>query len=219
MTLTQLKNKFNNLLSNINGSTSVNFSTTVAAGYEALTLASVMQEYKRVYGQILNFTHPASNSFVNQKPGKFRLNRSFKIEFQNGNTFYFATDLEVFGLEAYQQQKPIGVLFEADVVVIPESQASDVINNFNGYPAPQHIDSAYECKFGKYNKGQLRELLGLKRHLSFLGPSSSTGPTIFSAQIINSNPPIPLKMVRPRLQKFFDISTARLYDLEQIIIN
>jgi hypothetical protein len=219
MTLAQLKNKFNNLLGNINGSSSVNFSNTVAAGYEALTLASVMLEYKRVYGNVINLIHPTSSSFVNQKPGKFRINRSFKLEFQNGESFYFATDLEVFGLEAFQQKRPMGVLFEADVVVIPEIHANDIINNYNGYPAPQHIDSAFECKFGKYNKGQLRELLGLKRHLCFLNINPSSKPTIYSTQITNSVPDIPLKMVRPRLQKFFDRSTATLYDLEQIIVN
>lgn len=219
MSLAALKTKFNSLLRSINGSSSTNFATTVETGYEALALASVMTEYKRVYGRIISLTHPTNSKFLNQKPGKFRLDRSFKIEFQSGQTFYFAADIEVFGLEALNQNRPIGVLFEADVVVIPEPLANDVINNFRGYPAPQHIDSAYECKFGSYHKGQLRELLGLKRHLSYLNGNTTTRPTLFATPILNSQPAIALKMVRPRRHKFLDITTATLYDLEQIIVN
>ena len=108
---------------------------------------------------------------------------------------------------------------KADVVVVPEPLANDVINNFGGYPAPQHIDSAYECKFGSYQKGQLRELLGLKRHLGYLNGSAAKTPTLFTTPILNSHPAIALKMVRPRRLKFFDKTTASLYDLEQIIVN
>ncbi len=221
MSLAALKTKFNSLLSNINGSTSTNFATTVETGYEALALAAVMTEYKRVYGRIDRLTHPTNGKFLNQKPGKFRTGRSFKIEFQSGETFYFAADIEVFGLEAFNQNRPIGVLFEADVVVIPEQFANDVINNFRGYPAPQHIHSAYECKFGSYHKGQLRELLGLKRHLCYLnGNATATATaTLFTTQIVSSSPAIALKMIRPRVHKFFDRTTATLYDLEQIIVN
>ncbi|MEQ8909533.1 MAG: hypothetical protein RIC95_10100 [Vicingaceae bacterium] len=219
MTLPQLKNKFNGLLGTLNGSSSTNFATTVAAGYEALALAAVMNEYKRVYGRIRSFAQPTNSRFLNQKPGKFRINRSFKIEFNNGQSFYFAADIEVFGLEAFNKKIPIGILFEADVVVIPENCANDVINNFRGYPAPQHIDSAYECKFGQYNKGQLRELLGLKRHLCYLNGPPSRKPTLFSLQINNSQPEIALKMVRPKRHKFFDRPTSLLFDLEQIVVN
>jgi len=219
MSLEALKTKFNSLLSNINGSNSINFATTVETGYEALALAAVMTEYNRVYGRINSLTHPTNSKFLNQKPGKFRIDRSFKIEFQSGQTFYFAADIEVFGLEAFNQNRPIGILFEADVVVIPEPLANDVINNFRGYPAPQHIDSAYECKFGSYHKGQLRELLGLKRHLSYLNGNAARTPILFTTPVLNSHPSIALKMVRPRRHKFFDKTTATLYDLEQIIVN
>lgn len=219
MSLASLKAKFNTLLTGINGSVSGNFATTVETGYEALVLAAVMQEYKNAYGPLTRLTHPVSSNFLNQKPGKFRIDRSFRMDFQSGESFYFAADIEVFGLEAFNRSTPVGILFEADVVVIPEPFATDVINNFRGYPAPQHIHSAYECKFGSYHKGQLRELLGLKRHLSYLnGPPAAT-QTLFSRQVLNSHPPIALKMARPRIHKFFDRTTATLYDLEQILIN
>lgn len=218
MSLELLKTKFNSLLTSINGSSSTNFATTVETGYEALALVSVMTEYKRVYGGIISLTLPTNSKFLNQKPGRFRIDRSFKIEFLSGQIFYFAADIEVFGLEALNQKRPIGILFEVDVVVIPEQFANDVINNFNGYPAPQHIDSAYECKFGSYHKGQLRELLGLKRHLCYLNRNASTTRTLFTTPILSSQPPIALKMVRPKRLKFFDQTTAILFDLEQIIV-
>lgn len=218
MSIATLKARFNSILSSINRSTTTNFSTTVETAYEALTLASVMNEYKRVYGNIANVIHPIHSGFLNQKPGKFRVERSFRIDFVNGETFFFAADVEVFGLNAFSRGLPGGMVFEADVVVIPENHHLDVINNFNGYPAPQHLHSAYECKFGSYNKSQLREFLGLKRHISFLGNGHPPTHTLFSNPIVNSFPAIALKMVRPRTQKFFDLSTATLYDLEQIIV-
>jgi len=190
----------------------------VEAGYEALTLAEVMIEYKNVYGTILRVTHPTDNKFLNQSPGRFKVERSFKIEFSSGQIFYFAADIEVFGLRALNENMPLGILFEADVLVIREENVSNILHNFRGFPAPQHIDSAYECKFGKYNKGQLRELLGLRRHLSYLSPSNSTATLLFKEWVRNSNPPIALKMVRPRTHIFFDIQTSKIYDLEQIII-
>jgi hypothetical protein len=215
--LEQMKSRFNGLLATINGSSSTNFSTTVETGYEALALATVMAEYRRAHGAIMNLTHPTNNSFLNQKPGRFRIDRSFKMDFVNGKSFYFAADVEVFGLEALNNSAPTGTLFEADIVVIPTHNANAVIRNFQGYPAPQHIDSAYECKFGSYHKGQLREFLGLKRHLCFLGGHPSTKPQLFGIPILQSRPDIALKLVRPRIQRFFDTSTASLYDLEQII--
>lgn len=216
--LQQLKNRFNGLLISINGSSSTNFSTTVETGYEALVLAAVMTEYRRVHGTITSLIHPTSSSFLNQKPGRFRIDRSFKMDFANGISFYFAADIEVFGLVALNNSAPMGALFEADIVVIPELKAKDVINNFWGYPAPQHLDSAYECKFGSYHKGQLRELLGLKRHLCFLGGHPSTKPQLFDIPNQQSRPDIALKLVRPRIQMFFDNITASLYDLEQIVV-
>lgn len=219
MSLTTLKNKFNSLLSTLNGTTTVNFSTTVETAYEALVLANVMNEYKRIFGPLRNLTHPTHSSFLNQKPGRFRTDRAFKLEFANNHSFYVAADIEVFGLEALDQGRPIGILFEADVVVIPEVHANEVVTTFRGYPAPQHIHSAYECKFGSYNKGQLREFLGLKRHLCFLGNQGVSATRLFTSIIANSFPPIYLKMARPRRHKFFDRTTATMYDLEQLIIN
>ena len=219
MSLATLKSKFNTLLTAINGTTTFNFSTTVETAYEALVLANVMNEYKRIFGPLLNLTHPTNNKFLNQKPGRFKIDRAFKLDFPNNVSFYVATDIEVFGLEALNLNRAVGILFEADVVVIPEAAANDVLTTFRGYPAPHHIHSAYECKFGSYNKGQLREFLGLKRHLCFLGNHTGhTSTTLFSSAVSNSTPPVALKMARPRRQKFFDRTTATLYDLEQLII-
>lgn len=219
MSIAALRSKFDHLLTTINGSTSTNFSTTVETAYEALVLARVMTEYHTVYGTIQSVIYPSHISFLNQKPGKFRVSRSFKIEFTGGHSFYFAADVELLGLNALKAGRPEGVKFETDVVVVPEHAVNDVINLFDGYPAPQHLDSIYECKFGSYNKGQLRELLGLKRHTSFLQSSLHIRPTLFSQTVNNSYPAIAIKMARPVVHRFFDRATATFYDLEQIIVN
>lgn len=224
MSIVKLKSKFDSLLNRLNGASVTKFSSTVESAYEALVLAEVMTEYKRIKGTINTITVPVAGSFLNQSPGKFNLNKSFKIEFANRESFYFAADVEVWGLAALEQNSRVGVLFEADVVVIPEYHALDVINNFDGYPAPQHLDSVYECKFGKYSKNQLRELLGLRRHISYLAGRSMTHANnhdshkLFNFQTLNAEPGIPLKMVRPVRRTFFDLDTASLYDLQEVVV-
>lgn len=222
MSLARLKTRFNSILTSINGSSATGFSTSVENAFEALTLVTVMNEYKRVYGNIHTLVHPTNPKFLNQKPGNFWIERSFRIDFVSGHSFYFTADVEVFGLEALNTNSPSGVLFEADVIVIPTDKVNDIINNFNRHPAPQHIDSAFECKYGHFNKSQLRELLGLKRHLSYINGhgrhTAVSTPQLFSMPVRNSTPPIALKMARPRRLTFFDLNTARLYDLEQIVV-
>jgi len=219
MSLATLRSRFDSLLTAINGTSSSNFSTRVENAYEALVLARVMTEYHAVYGTIRSFSFPIHAGFLNQSPGRFFVERSFKIVFASGQTFYFSADVEIFGLKAYNIGSPVGIKFEADVVVIPETAVTDITNIFNGYPAPQHLDSIYECKFGSFNKGQLRELLGLKRHITFLQRPRHLKPRLFSQQIHNSNPPIAVKMARPTVRRFLDGATADFYDLEQIIVN
>jgi hypothetical protein len=161
---------------------------------------------------------------LNQAPGKFSIDKSFRIDFANGESYYFAADVEVFGLTAMLQNSPQGMLFEVDVVVIPKQRVHDMLNNYRGYPAPQHIDSVYECKFGKYHKGQLRELLGLRRHISYLEGDSIRHAInhvpnhLFYFEILNSSPPIPVKMIRPLRCSFFDLATASLYDMQEVVI-
>jgi hypothetical protein len=224
MNIAILKNKFDSLLKTLNGTTVAQFSSTVESGYEALVLAKVMAEYVRIKGGIVAIDAPPAGSFINQGPGRFRIGKSFRIEFANGESFYFAADVEVFGLAALNQIRPVGILFEADVVVIPQAFAQDIINNYDGYPAPQHLDSVYECKFGQYSKGQLRELLGFRRHVSYLrgrsmNPANNNNPRhLFKFKVLNSNPPIAVKMARPKTRVFFDIDTASLYDLQELKI-
>jgi hypothetical protein len=226
MTLQALKSKFNKLVRELNNNRRVDmgFSTVVEAGYEALVLAQVMKEYRRIHGPAIRVEPPARGSFLNQKPGQFRTDKAFEITFQKGRSFYFATDIELFGLYCTVDKRPHGMLFEADIVVIPVENIVEVLSTFRGYPAPQHLHAVYECKFGKYNKGQLRELLGLRRHLSALnGNDVATrhpDPTALHEYVCkNAKPSIPIKMVRPRLQKFFDQETANLYDLQQLAIS
>lgn len=225
MTLQALKNKFNKLLRELNNNRKVDvgFSTVVEAGYEALVLAQVMKEYRRVYGPAIKVEPPALRTFLNQKPGQFRTDKAFEVTFQNGISFYFAADIELFGLHCTVDKRPHGMLFEADVVVIPAKNLVEVLSKFRGYPAPQHLHAVYECKFGKYDKGQLRELLGLRRHLTALSDvdvaTRRPDPAALHQFVCkNASPSIPIKMVRPRLQRFYDQETANLYDLQQLAV-
>jgi hypothetical protein len=224
MTLPQLRSKFDGILSSLNSNPTVNFCSAVESAYEAYVLARVIKEYARVYGGVTNIVHPSSSSFLNQKPGKFRTTRAFKVTYNSGGTFYFATDIEVYGLTTMQAKAPLGVKFEADVVVIHEHHVQEVDQVFRGYPAPQHLDSVYECKFGTFSKGQLRELLGLRRHISMLHgslylPSPPDPNALDYRPVRNASPSIGVKMARPKQLDFFDIHTQLLYDLQQIVIN
>src|ERR1700761_2206428 len=101
MSLAQLRVKFDTLLKRLNASAITHqFSSTVENAYEALVLVNVMAEYARVNGGILTMIGPPAGSFLNQGPGKFRINKSFKIDFTNGESFYFSADIEIFGLAA-----------------------------------------------------------------------------------------------------------------------
>jgi len=225
MTVQTLKNKFNRLVRELNNNRRLDmgFSTVVEAGYEALVLAQVMKEYSRIYGPATKVAPPARRTFLNQKPGQFRTDKAFEVTFQKGRSFYFAADIELFGLYCTVDKRPHGMLFEADIVVIPVENLVEVLTTFRGYPAPQHLDAVYECKFGKYNKGQLRELLGLRRHLTALngGDVATRHPdpaALHQFACKNARPSIPIKMVRPSLRKFFDEETANLYDLQQLAL-
>jgi|GEM_PF-2579506 len=225
MTLPQLKTKFNRLVRELNNNKKIDmgFSTIVASGYEALVLAQVMKEYRRVYGRVSKVDAPAQGIFLNQKGGQFRTERAFRVSFQSGAVFFFATDIELFGLKSKIEKRPCGLKFEADVVVISEKHIDEVLDLFGGYPGPQHLDAVYECKSGKYDKGQLRELLGLRRHLSMLRENFMSLRPVDAKRLhhftcLNASPAIPIKMVRPKLEKFFDEETANLYDLQQLAI-
>jgi hypothetical protein len=222
MTTGQLRTKFDTILGNLNSNPTINFCNAVEAAFEALVLASAISEYARVYGGVRAITHPSSPQFLNQKPGKFRTARAFKVKFNSGQSFYFATDIELYGLAG--MKRPLGIKFEADVVVIDKTHIIDIDRIYRGYPAPQHLHSVYECKFGKYNKGQLRELLGLRRHVSFLRgdhvtPIPPQPNALDQRPIVNADPTIAVKMARPYARAFFDMQTQMLYDLQQIVVN
>jgi hypothetical protein len=220
--LSDLHDKFNGLLENLNATSARSFCNTVESAYEALVLASVMTEYARLKGGVASIFNPPSDQLLNLAPGRFSAEKAFLVFFNNGESFFFAADVEIFGLLAKERRKPGGMLFEADVVVIPEKFAGEVLHKYNGYPAPMHLDSVYECKFGQYNKGQLRELLGLRRHISYLthrlvkpiyGPNN-----LFNLKVQNSYPPVPVNLVRPAFLSFFDVETTALYDLQQLVV-
>lgn len=219
MTLADIKLKFDGLLGSISAPGSTRFSTTVEKAYEALVLADVMREYVRIEGAINTIAPPAAGEFLNQGPGMFRKERSYRIDFTNGKSFYFAANINVFG-----QNAPHGIKFEADIIVIPAHKTDDVINHFDSYPAPKHLSFVAECKFGQYSKGHLRELLGLRRHLTLLKSSSSSIAaatdlnSLYHRRTLNSDPVIPIKLARPSALDFFDDPTAVLFDLQDIVI-
>lgn len=223
MNLLLLRAKFDSILGQLNLHPTVGFCGKVEAAFEALTMAHVMREYARIHNGVININHPRYPHFLNQKPGKFTTFRAFEVTFNGGHEYYFATDVEVWGLKAMETRRPIGIKFEADVVVIRKEYAQEIHKDFNDYPAPHHLDCVCECKFGEYNKGQLRELLGLRRHISYLRGTQSISilepSALYYEQVNNAFPVIPVFMTRPRNLTFFDKETASMYDLKQVVIN
>ena len=218
-TLTDLKKEFDSLLANINGSPVLSFTSMAEMAYEAVVCVRAINEYSSIYGPPISVVNP--KKFLNQKPGKFHPTRSFRVQFKSV-TFYFATDVKCHGLAAFNVGQANGDVFEADVVVIEDKYVNEIQSRFHGMPGPQHLNAAYECKFGKYSKGQLRELLGFRRYMSLLtrnGPNSTTHPMghPFRAMTSHSAPEVQIILFRPRALNFLTRSAADYYDLSQIV--
>lgn len=214
-----LEKEFVKLLKKVKGNPTAEFPAIAEIAFEAVVCAKTINEYAKIYGTPRSIVNPVK--FLNQKPGKFNPNKAFKVEFYK-STFYFVTDVVCYGLSALTQKKPCGDFFEADVVVIEDKHIAEVLNTFNGRPAPQHLNAAYECKFGSYHKSHLRELLGFRRHISFLNtPSINNHPNGFpyGLAIANSQPDIQVILFRPvKGLTFFQPDTATLYDLHQQVL-
>lgn len=213
-TVDDLKKIFDTLLGNIKGSPLAQFTKTAEIAYEAVICAHTINEYAKVYGAPMSVINPVT--FLNQKGGKFNPLKAFKVQFPN-ETFYFATDVECYGLAAYDAGAPIGDIFEADIVVINEKHEQEIKTKFSGIPAPQHLDAAYECKFGKYEKSQLRELLGFRRHVSYITDQVTFKKFPFSQSKLNTAPPLQVILFRPTNETFFTKDSANLYNLQQIV--
>ncbi len=211
----QLRERFDGILADIKGNPITEFTKMAEMAYEALICVKTINEYSKVYGPPLKIENP--DAFLNQKPGRFISTKAFKVNFSE-KSFYFATDVECFGLAAFETGKPIGDIFEADVVVINTDHEYEIENTFGGYPAPQHLDAAYECKFGAYHKSQLREMLGFRRHLSYCSNnhiSSKIEP--FGLLTEKCVPKIQMIMFRSKNLPFLQLETADFYDLHQIV--
>lgn len=215
--ITVIRRKFDTLLRGVKGTPTAEFTKMAEMGFEALVCVNTISEYAKLYGMPIHIDNPAS--FLNQKPGKFRPTKAFRVSFPN-ETLYFATDVECYGLPATQAGTPIGDVFEADVVVIKERHIDEIMNVYKGYPAPHHLEAAYECKFGKYNRSQMRELLGLRRHLSFqiVHKPYRFEDTPFGKETKFAEPKVQVIMFRSTSADFLKPETAELYDLHQIIL-
>lgn len=212
-----IRRKFDTLLGKVKGKPTAEFTKMVEMGFEALVCVQTINEYAKIYGMPILIENPVS--FLNQKPGKFWPNKAFKVSFST-ETFYFATDVECFGLPASQARKAVGDVFETDVVVINECHVDEILNVYKGYPAPHHLEAAYECKFGKYHKSQMRELLGLRRHLSFqfINKPYIKEDAAYDKETNFSEPKVQVIMFRSSHTDFLEPETAELYDLHQIVL-
>jgi hypothetical protein len=214
--LKEIRKKFDSLLKNLNADPIHKFSSTAEKAYEAYTLSKIIKEYSNNCSGIANIKNPDGNLFLNQGPGFFHPNRCFKVLFNNGQEFFFGANIELWGLPACEFKKPIGDYFEADVVVIESKHEKEIIESYKRRPAPQHLHSIFECKYGSYNKGQIRELIGIRRHLSFIGPGLSiTHSYPFNCIIGNCNPEIRIVLVRPRSIRFLKPVYRAFYALTQ----
>ncbi|WP_316763680.1 hypothetical protein [Pedobacter aquatilis] len=212
-----IRRKFDALLHKVKGKPTAEFTKMTEMGFEALVCVETINEYARIHGMPRSIDNPAI--FLNQKPGRFNPGKAFRVEFGT-ETYFFATDVECFGLVASQQRRAIGDVFEADVVVIHERHVNEILRDYGGYPAPHHLEAAYECKFGKYNRSQMRELLGLRRHLSFQFTNKlpSHNDVAFRKETTFAEPNVQIIMFRSSPADFLEPETANLYDLHQIIL-
>jgi len=212
-----IRKKFDALLGKIKGKPTAEFTKMAEMGFEALVCVQTINEYAKIYGMPVSIVNPLT--FLNQKPGKFWPNKAFKVEFSS-NIYYFATDVECYGLPATQAGKALGDVFETDVVVINERHIHEIMTDYNGHPAPHHLEAAYECKFGKYNRSQMRELLGLRRHLSFqiVAKPYVFEDTAFGKETRFADPKVQVIMFRSSHAQFLQLETANLYDLHQVIL-
>lgn len=212
-----LQKRFEQLLKNVKGTPTTQFTKMAEMAFEAVICVKAINEYAKVYGKPSKITNPTT--FLNQKPGSFDTTKAFRVEFPSV-TFYFATDVECYGLSAFNANGPIGDIFEADVVVIDEKHVQEIAHKFKGNPAPQHLNAAYECKFGAYHKSQLRELLGFRRHVSLRSnpdPNNHSSGYPFNISVNMSNPDIQIILFRPTQLPFLQTQTAQFYDLHQQI--
>ena len=94
------------------------------------------------------------------------------------------TDIEFTALSAVKQGKSIlthGEYHELDIAIVaPNCQAR---------PRPNEVFLAVECKNTGYQKRLLREILGVRRELSFLRPCMRTIFTRWPRAVVPADPP------------------------------
>lgn len=211
----ELRKEFNRLLKNVRGTPTAEFTKMAETAFEAVVCVRTINEYSKLYGTPISVSNPIK--FLNKSPGKFDTTKAFRVEFPRG-TFYFAADIECYGLYARDNDVPKGEIFEADIVVIEEKCVQEIVTRFRGRPAPQHLHAAYECKFGAYHKSQLRELLGFRRHMSYLSnpnPKRHKQGFPYDAPVNGSDPDVQVILFRPVNLNFLQRQTAEMYDLHQ----
>lgn len=169
--------------------------TKVERAYELKALVTILKKFIDSQGRnnIINIISPIKE--INLNGGAFDVDKCFRVSLVDGSTYFFTTDVECLGIS--YNQTGAKDKFEADIIVV-----KDLSRISNNYPLPEALHAAYECKFGAYKKSQLRELLGLKRHLSLLQDRGK----------------IEIKIIRPAPQPFFNIAAAVFFDVSQDII-
>lgn len=94
------------------------------------------------------------------------------------------TDVEFKTLSATMSGKPslsLGDYHEMDIaVVVPDAAAR---------PTPDQVLLLVECKNTGYQKSLLREILGIRRELSFLSPLSPTQFSTWPRSVVPADPP------------------------------
>ena len=166
-------------------------SFTAGKLYEAYILGRICQKLKSLEGctlQLMDGQGSKAKKQVVLKTSGGPINTYYPhIQVQkNGQPFAdIWTDVEFIALSSTQMSKvllTLGDMHEMDIIVVLPGTTS--------YPNADNIMLAAECKNTGYEKNLLREILGVRRELSFR--NGIQHPTHFSAwprQVVPADPP------------------------------
>jgi hypothetical protein len=147
-------------------------SNTITAGklYEAWVLANVIKNLVQKEGFLVRFVG-GTKLKLKSAPGPINASfPHFELERKGVVVACIWTDVEFTSISCWKSgngPKSPGDFHELDLVITDESAS--------GRPTPDQIWLGIECKNReKSTKGMLREILGVRRELSYLSPFSKT---------------------------------------------
>lgn len=190
--------------------------------YEAKILSEVLESLKTKENLFIvlkngnNFKLKSSPSPLNRKYPRFDLYKSKSDYMSNPNNVFAEvwTDIEFktlsYLLKKTSKNPNHGEYHELDILVVEPNIAS------GERPNPKEILLGIECKNTNYKKSFLREILGVRRELSFLSEQNKTKFNHWPKSTINASPPSCLQVycTDSRIKRYQD--SGILYSIDFI---